>query len=503
MRTHYDNLHITETAGLEVIKAAYKALAQKWHPDKNHDQREKAERVFKIITRAYEVVSDPALRRKYDDWLKEQRSVEPDEPEPEAVSEPPTKNRSERTTEAWADGKRSREQGFSSSDCPHDGDLADAWRAGFNAGKEGPEQARYRTPKPAINERYPWRRFFARFVDTFSMSLASMFIVSFLAAFLFGVDLTTYWADSWFAWFFLIVGFLIVTETIFIHLFAATPGKWLFGVRVYFHDGTKLSLNNSLERAMSAFFIGQAANIPGLVVITNLIAYNKLKKTGSTAWDERSKSRVECAPMSAGRGIACVLVTLIVIIANSELMNAQIKESAKSAVAQDQSVKVAAATPWANYQQQAKTSQLDPSTAQLDTPAPASAPQQAAASAQSATDAHFAQIYSAHPDATSIADSPQFIQWVKRNKERMRAYKDGSTAEVITLLNEYKSYIKQDAKSHGENVRLQNSAPITSKMADAILGSTQARSGSSSPPGCVFREFMDDEDYRACGITPP
>jgi curved DNA-binding protein CbpA len=143
MRTHYDNLHITETAGLEVIKAAYKALAQKWHPDKNHDQREKAERAFKIITRAYEVVSDPALRRKYDDWLKEQRSVEPDEPEPEAVNEPPTKNQSERTTEAWADGKRSREQGFSSSDCPYDGNMADAWKAGFNAGKEGPGQTKY------------------------------------------------------------------------------------------------------------------------------------------------------------------------------------------------------------------------------------------------------------------------------------------------------------------------------------------------------------------------
>lgn len=152
MRTHYDNLHITETAGLEVIKAAYRALAQKWHPDKNPDQRDSAERVFKIITRAYEVLSDPALRHKYDERLKEQRSVEPDEPEPEseAVSEQPIKSQSEKASEAWADGKRSREQGFNSSDCPYDGSMADAWQAGFKTGQKCPEQAKHRALKPAI-----------------------------------------------------------------------------------------------------------------------------------------------------------------------------------------------------------------------------------------------------------------------------------------------------------------------------------------------------------------
>lgn len=62
---------------------------------------------------------------------------------------------------------------------------------------------------------------------------------------------------------------------------------------------------------------------------------------------------------------------------------------------------------------------------------------------------------------------------------------------------------KEDAKRQAENVRFQNSAPITSEMADAILGSSPARSGSSSPPGCVFSQIMDDEDYKACGITPP
>lgn len=75
MRTHYDNLQIQEGAGPEVIKASYKALANKWHPDKNPDKPEEAARVFRIITSAYEVLSDSEARAMYDAWLVEQRRV--------------------------------------------------------------------------------------------------------------------------------------------------------------------------------------------------------------------------------------------------------------------------------------------------------------------------------------------------------------------------------------------------------------------------------------------
>jgi DnaJ-class molecular chaperone len=69
MHTHYSNLQVVETAGPEVIKGAYKALSQKWHPDRNPDKLVEAERVFKIITRAYEVLSDTEARAQYDAGL--------------------------------------------------------------------------------------------------------------------------------------------------------------------------------------------------------------------------------------------------------------------------------------------------------------------------------------------------------------------------------------------------------------------------------------------------
>lgn len=76
MRTHYDNLQVKDTASIDVIKGAYKYLSQKWHPDKHPDNRERAERITKIINSAYEVLSDPQKRAEHDHWIKTNRERE-------------------------------------------------------------------------------------------------------------------------------------------------------------------------------------------------------------------------------------------------------------------------------------------------------------------------------------------------------------------------------------------------------------------------------------------
>lgn len=69
VRTHYDNLRVPRTADQKMIKAAFRSLSQKHHPDKHPDDREKAEEIFKIINRAYEVLSDPLKRKEHDEWI--------------------------------------------------------------------------------------------------------------------------------------------------------------------------------------------------------------------------------------------------------------------------------------------------------------------------------------------------------------------------------------------------------------------------------------------------
>jgi DnaJ-class molecular chaperone len=68
VHTHYDNLKIARDAPPEVIRAAYKALSQKHHPDRNANSPD-AIRVIQIINLAYEVLSDPTKRREHDDWI--------------------------------------------------------------------------------------------------------------------------------------------------------------------------------------------------------------------------------------------------------------------------------------------------------------------------------------------------------------------------------------------------------------------------------------------------
>ncbi|MGF6119346.1 hypothetical protein ABIE30_004348 [Janthinobacterium lividum] len=68
IHTHYDNLKVARLAPQEVIRAAYKALSQKYHPDKNPGD-EKAARIMAILNSAYGTLSDPQRRKEHDEWI--------------------------------------------------------------------------------------------------------------------------------------------------------------------------------------------------------------------------------------------------------------------------------------------------------------------------------------------------------------------------------------------------------------------------------------------------
>jgi len=68
IHTHYDNLKVSRHAPQEVIRAAYKALSQKYHPDKNQGD-ERAARIMAIVNTAYNILSDPMRRKEHDDWI--------------------------------------------------------------------------------------------------------------------------------------------------------------------------------------------------------------------------------------------------------------------------------------------------------------------------------------------------------------------------------------------------------------------------------------------------
>ena len=63
----YSLLGVTSAASAGEIKKAYRELARKYHPDANPDDAE-AERKFKEIAMAYEILSDENRRKQYDQF---------------------------------------------------------------------------------------------------------------------------------------------------------------------------------------------------------------------------------------------------------------------------------------------------------------------------------------------------------------------------------------------------------------------------------------------------
>jgi DnaJ-class molecular chaperone len=65
-RDYYDILGVDKNSSAREIKQAYRQLALKYHPDKNKEKD--AEKKFKEVTEAYEILSDPKKKQAYDQF---------------------------------------------------------------------------------------------------------------------------------------------------------------------------------------------------------------------------------------------------------------------------------------------------------------------------------------------------------------------------------------------------------------------------------------------------
>src|SRR6187402_2370346 len=72
---YYEILGLKKSATVDEIRAAYRKLARKHHPDLNPNDKE-ANKKFQQVNEANEVLSDPEKRKKYDQYGKDWQHAE-------------------------------------------------------------------------------------------------------------------------------------------------------------------------------------------------------------------------------------------------------------------------------------------------------------------------------------------------------------------------------------------------------------------------------------------
>jgi uncharacterized RDD family membrane protein YckC len=168
---------------------------------------------------------------------------------------------------------------------------------------------------------HPWRRLFARTVDicTAGFALFLLLIFAFSAAMpeqaaRFAKAIENPIVAS-------VVLYLIwlPAEAVLLSLLGTTPAKWLFGIKVAHPGGGLLSFSESLNRSFLVFVQGVGFGIPFVALFTQLFAYRRLTKTGTTLWDTSTSAVVLHKKWGVFRALVCTAAVFAVLILISAL----------------------------------------------------------------------------------------------------------------------------------------------------------------------------------------
>lgn len=86
-KNYYEILQVNKNASPEIIEKAYKTLAKKYHPDlQTEENKKQSEEILKEINEAYEVLSIPEKKQKYDASLLEEEMISRTPPRKEDIS---------------------------------------------------------------------------------------------------------------------------------------------------------------------------------------------------------------------------------------------------------------------------------------------------------------------------------------------------------------------------------------------------------------------------------
>jgi TPR repeat protein len=308
---HYDELEVTRNASDFVIKAAYKALCQTYHPDKFEGSKEVAENKLKLVNKAYAILSNPDKRAAHDREIDEHK----------------------------AKTKKQREKHqFHDYDEPTDQHQYQQKRE--KPKTEGQPQSKYSkpnsTPPPntnagsqSISRTSGWLRFFARMFDVWWETLiVTYFLAFFLARYSTGFMEwlgNTPNADKTFV--LLCIPIALILDATIYSVFGNTPGKAWLGLNVKDDDGMPLDFSQYLGRNLKFYVSGFALGLPIIGLFPMVNQSIRLRKGRQASYDESTGFRVYEQPVGwlhkPTFGLAFVCLFLVLSVLNSMGKNNQ------------------------------------------------------------------------------------------------------------------------------------------------------------------------------------
>ena len=150
------------------------------------------------------------------------------------------------------------------------------------------------------------RRFCARWLDL--MLYSSLWWLGMWAA---GQDIEAALVNPWIMFFHYMPWF--VAESVMIHYFSTTPGKWLLGLKVVNLDDTRLDLSAATRRSMKVLFSGIGFGWYLLAFFCQLLSFVVAKRIGTTLWDHTGGHKVTGGRLSPFRLVSFVILFFVAI----------------------------------------------------------------------------------------------------------------------------------------------------------------------------------------------
>lgn len=156
-------------------------------------------------------------------------------------------------------------------------------------------------PPPLPDKLFSLRRFWARWFDLFLYAGLWWFFM--WAA---GRDIGALLVNVWVIMMFYVPWFVV--ESVLVHRFGTTPGKWLLGISVVNNDGSLLNLADATRRSARVLFVGIGFGLDLVTLVCQLMAYFSTNRLGRPLWDHAGGHHIVVAPLQPLRIVAFVLI---------------------------------------------------------------------------------------------------------------------------------------------------------------------------------------------------